>query len=211
VNAWRLVRPTDVLLFVVLAGLVGGVGTVVFRRQLFASRVVTAQEDVNSIASGIGAAFERHESRSGNRWIRTLCRSALPVPRDVAQIRGKAYAHRPDDWNPSDAASRETAGPLPQPSNSQADASRETAGPLPQAPIVGFPCLGYTGPESKLLYFQMSYTSDSSATSPGTAFEVTARGDLDGDGDLSRIRTGGTVDDLSIRLRPTVDIENPEE
>mgnify|MGYP000852465654 FL=1 len=208
VNAWRLVRPTDVLLFVVLAGLVGVVGTVIFRRQLFASRAVAVRAEVGSLAPYVYYAFERSSVRMGAASVQTLCRSAQPVPREVAEIRGKSYAHRPEDWTP--------------PGTDERDEGRQF--------LVGFRCLDYAGPghngpavsrdpggrertapPSKLLYFQMNYTSDSSPTSPGTAFEASARGDLDGDGDLSRIATTGKVRDGRLLIQPSLEVENPEE
>jgi hypothetical protein len=189
VNAWRLVRATDVLLFVVLAGIVGVVGSVIFRRQLFASRAVVAQAEVGSLTTGVHLAYEITQVTVGDAISRTLCRSAQPVPREVAEIRGKSYAHRPEDWTPPGTDERDEGGQF----------------------LVGFRCLGYAGPESKLLYFQMNYTSDSSPTSPGTAFEATARGDLDGDGDLSRIAATGKVRDGRLWLEPSLDVENPEE
>ncbi len=207
-NAWRLLRPTDVLLFVVLAGLVGVIGTVVFRRQLFASRAAAMQAEIGSLATNVHFAYAISEVTFGDAISHTLCRSAQPVPRDVAEIRGKSYAHRPEDWTP--------------PGTDERDEGRHF--------LVGFPCLNYAGPghsgpavsrdpggrertalPSKLLYFQMNYTSDSSPTSPGTAFEVTARGDLDGDGDLSRIATTGRVRDRNLWLAPSLELENLEE
>jgi hypothetical protein len=40
---------------------------------------------------------------------------------------------------------------------------------------------------------------------------VTARGDLDGDGALSRIATTGKVRDGRLWIEPSIEVENPEE
>jgi hypothetical protein len=150
---------------------------------------VTVRAEVGSLAPYVYYAFERSSVRMGAASVQTLCRSAQPVPREVAEIRGKSYAHRPEDWTPPGTDERDEGGQF----------------------LVGFRCLEYPGSPSKLLYFQMNYTSDSSPTSPGTAFEASARGDLDGDGDLSRIATTGKVRDGRLWIEPLMDIENPEE
>gem|GEM_PF-4047404 len=190
-NASRLLRPTDALVFLVLAGLLGGLGALVFRRHLYASRVAAAQAEVGSLGASTHDAFERSQVTFGGREgpAHTLCRSAQPVPREVSEIRGKSYVHRPEDWT--------------SPGTDERDENRHF--------LVGFPCLDYAGPVSNVLYFQINYTSDSSPTSPGTAFEATARGDLNGDGILSRIATRGRVRDGNLWLEPSIEVENPEE
>jgi hypothetical protein len=104
---------------------------------------VTVRAEVGSLAPYVYYAFERSSVRMGAASVQTLCRSAQPVPREVAEIRGKSYAHRPEDWTPPGTDERDEGGQF----------------------LVGFRCLEYPGSPSKLLYFQMNYTSDSSPTS----------------------------------------------
>lgn len=77
------------------------------------------------------------------------------------------------------------------------------AAPSEYATDPGFACLGFD--LSTPQYFQYEYE----ATSSG--FAATARGDLNGDGKLSRFVLRGTIQGAHLILSPTIEETNPDE
>ncbi|HET7545048.1 MAG TPA: prepilin-type N-terminal cleavage/methylation domain-containing protein [Polyangiaceae bacterium] len=110
-----------------------------------------------------------------------LCKSSVAVPASTDDIKGLKYQSK-------------TGAGLDY-NNGSAD--------------TGWVCLKFTmeGPQ----YYQYQYTSDSSASSPGTKFDAVAKGDLNGDGVLSTFTRSAEVRNGSIVLSPQVLEDKPDE
>jgi type IV pilus assembly protein PilA len=73
----------------------------------------------------------------------------------------------------------------------------------------GFACLNFAMDAPQ--YFMYGFTTDATATTPGTKFTATANGDLNGDAVLSTFTLNGSVATNTFLIGPNIVELNPEE
>jgi type IV pilus assembly protein PilA len=167
-----------VVVGVPLLGVFAALGIYGMRRYLVSAKSAEAKNAIGAIMRGAVAAYEA-DSMVGSKPTHHLCDSAKPVPSVIP----KAVKYQPS----SAAGTDYHAG----------------------SPTAGWPCLRFEMTQPQ--YYQYSYvTGAGSGKSGATAsgFEVSARGDLDGNGVNSLFARSGDVRNGTIVLADQMFIEN---
>ncbi len=140
------------------------------RRYLANAKAAEAKSTLSAVGRAAITAFERGQLGASGAVVHALCRSATAVPAKVPRGVKHLPSVRPgDDWHTGDDAS-------------------------------GWRCLRFELPEPH--YFRYGYSAGGPYKGPALGgpdpgpdgFEVTAEGDLDGDGETSLFTLAGRVD-----------------
>ena len=181
---WAIILLVIVGLGVVFIGVLVTLGIYGTRKYLAAAKTAEAKNSIGAICRGAAAAYEREELVGTKVVANRLCDSANPVPSSMSSIKGMKYQPNSasgTDFNVGDAQT-------------------------------GWPCLKFS--MTYPVYYRYQYRKGSGYLSPSTAagangFEVSAQGDLDGDGVPSTFSRSGIVGPSgSIVLAPTITVDN---
>lgn len=171
----------EVMIVVAIVGVLAALAVVGVRSYLTSAKLAEAKQNVGAIARSAVTQYERERDMSqillptGVAAANThlLCDSASPVPSNFALVQGTKY-------QPSTAPGVDF---------------------MTGTPLEGWQCLGFS--IGNPIYFQYSYQVGGGYVSEGLpgapipsgaeAFEVAARGDLDGDGRPSTLARTGEV------------------
>jgi type IV pilus assembly protein PilA len=179
----------ELMIVVAIIGILAALAIFGVRRYVASAKTSEARNTIGAIARGAVAAYERENAdnqilangASSTAAAQVLCASASAVPASAASVQGHKY----------------------QPST--ADGADFNTG----SPTAGWKCLKFQ--LSQPMYYQYGYvtgvgTGKSGATATG--FEVSAQGDLDGNGVLSFFGRGADVRNNQVVLSTQIFVQN---
>jgi type IV pilus assembly protein PilA len=180
----------ELMIVVAIVGILAVLAIYGVRKYIANAKTAEARNSLGQIGKDAQTAFEK-DSMAGavlgaggtSAVTRALCQSATAtVPAAIGSVQGKKY--QPDPTIGKDWNTN-------------------------VATNVGFACLKFS--MSSPQFYMYNYTSDSTATTQGTAFTATANGDLDGNGTLSTFTLLGSVINNQLNVSPNLNETNPEE
>jgi type IV pilus assembly protein PilA len=179
------------MIVVAIVGILAVLAIYGVRKYIANAKTAEARNSLGQIGKDQATEFER-ESMAGAvlaagasaNQSRSLClSSSANVPAAATSIQGKKYQSNPAQLK-----------------DWNVDQSKVNT---------GFYCLKFQMDAPQ--YFMYGFTSNASATTPGTTWLATANGDLNGDGVLSTFTLAGSVVTDNFMLAPNLTETNPEE
>lgn len=187
----------ELMIVVAIVGVLAALAIYGVRKYIANAKTAEAKNGVGQMAKDATSAYAREgmassilAAKGSTNVINRLCLTATPVPTTTTPIQGKKYQSHPDEWSkdqPVVAGNRE-----------------------------GFACLKFSVADPQ--YYQYNYVGPASLAAAGNAgakFAASARGDLDGDTDLSLFQLDGEVKleggQLEVFVSPNFLETNPEE
>jgi|HubBroStandDraft_2_1064218.scaffolds.fasta_scaffold277690_2 type IV pilus assembly protein PilA len=180
----------ELMIVVAIVGILAVLAIYGVRKYIANAKTAEAKNSLGQIGKDAQTAYEK-DSMAGavlapggvTAVTRALCQSATAkVPSAISFVTGQKYQS-----NPAIGSDWNT------------NVAQNT----------GFACLKFS--MSAPQFYMYNYTSDSSATTPGTAFTAVANGDLDGNGTLSTFTLLGSINNMQLNVSPNILETNPEE
>jgi type IV pilus assembly protein PilA len=180
----------ELMIVVAIVGILAVLAIYGVRKYIANAKTAEARNSLGQIGKDSQTAFEK-DSMAGTvlgagattAVTRSLCQSAgQAVPNGLSSVQGKKYQSNP-------AAGQDWN--------------------FDESTNKGFACLkfGMTAPQ----FYMYNYSSDSTATTPGTVFTATANGDLNGDLVPSTFTLLGSVMNQQLNVSPNLTEVDPEE
>jgi type IV pilus assembly protein PilA len=170
----RAFTLVELMITVAIVGVLAALATIGVSRYMANAKTAEARAQLGRMGKDAVASYAREimEGKGlalggASQTVNRLCVGASKsVPSNAAKVAGKKYQSDPGEWT-ADAA----------------------------APGKGFSCLRFSVNDPQ--YFMYEYNTSTNdilqAGKEGTTFEAVARGDLDGDGTLSRFTLRGKL------------------
>jgi type IV pilus assembly protein PilA len=182
----------ELMIVVAIVGILAVLAIYGVRKYIANAKTAEARNSLGQIGKDSQTAYEKESMSAAvlgegvsTSVTRSLCvKASVSVPSAITGVTGKKY---------------------------QSNAAIGKDWNADEGTNAGFSCLkfGMTSPQ----YYMYMYTSDAvAATSPGTAFTVTANGDLNGDTVQSTFQLFGTIQsDGQLNVSPNLVETDPEE
>jgi len=181
----------ELMIVVAIVGILAVLAIYGVRKYIANAKTAEARNSLGQMGKDQATEFEKESMAGGVLPVgqsaaqsRTLClSSSANVPAAATSIQGKKYQSNPAQLKDWNAD---------------------------QAKVnTGFYCLKFQMDAPQ--YFMYGFTSNASATTPGTTWLATANGDLNGDGVLSTFTLAGSVVTDNFMIAPNLTETNAEE
>ena len=189
----------ELMIVVAIVGVLAALAIYGVRKYIANSKTAEARNSLGQMSKDATTAYAREGMDSAimtagdsTGIVNRLCLTSTAVPNSAAPIAGQKYQSQPQEWTTGQPAT----GP---------NGTRE-----------GFACLKFSMQDPQ--YYQYEYVGPgdlASAQQVGATFQAVARGDLDGDGELSTFQLDGEVKNegggVEVFVAPNMQEINPEE
>lgn len=186
----------ELMIVVAIVGVLAVLAVYGVRKYIANAKTAEAKNSLGQIGKDAVTAYEGERMKAdilaaggSSAVVRKICPSSTKtIPPGAASIKGAKYQSTKADWSNTDDVQKNA----------------------------GFPCLKFeiSAPQ----YYMYNYVSNSPVgdpADPGTTFDATAQGDLNGDGILSTFTLKGKVpdpvNDTRLLVSPNIDEVSPEE
>jgi type IV pilus assembly protein PilA len=188
----------ELMIVVAIVGVLAALAIYGVRKYIANAKTAEARNSLGQMSKDASTAYAREGMDStimvagkSTGVVNRLCLASTPVPTDATPIKGQKYQSKPSEWTTD------------QPKG-------------PTGSYEGFACLKFSMQDPQ--YYQYEYVGPAdmgAAQAVGAKFSAIARGDLDGDGDLSTFQIDGEVKNegggVEVFVSPNILEINPEE
>jgi type IV pilus assembly protein PilA len=189
----------ELMIVVAIVGVLAALAIYGVRKYIANAKTAEARNSLGQMSKDASTAYAREgmsstimAAKGSTGVVNRLCLASKPVPATAGPIKGQKYQSAPSEWTTDQPAT----GP---------NGTRE-----------GFACLKFSMGDPQ--YYQYEYVGPAAlaaAQTVGAKFSAVARGDLDGDGELSTFQLDGEVKNegggVEVFVAPNMLEINPEE